>query len=164
MTTDTTPREDERPPRRGWAPGKYLCHCHQCERLFVGDKRASECAECAYAAPDETTARAALAAACPECGGTRSQFPNAWPPETYRHAYPCKACRAVGDEHFAKMVEKCVLFTVWAAGQGISPVEGEPVESPETFLCEYSCMSGDEDWDSFAERARSALAKEQSRG
>lgn len=43
---------DERPPRGGWAAGNYTCVCHSCERAFAGDKRARECAECAYSRPE----------------------------------------------------------------------------------------------------------------
>ena len=34
-------------PVRGFAPGGYFCDCLTCRRRFMGDKRASECAECA---------------------------------------------------------------------------------------------------------------------
>jgi hypothetical protein len=43
---------DPRPHRLGWAPGDYLNRCRDCQRKFVGDKRARQCADCAYAAPD----------------------------------------------------------------------------------------------------------------
>lgn len=41
-------KEDTRPKRGMWAPGKYMCECHSCGVVFVGDKRAIECADCAY--------------------------------------------------------------------------------------------------------------------
>lgn len=41
-------KQDTRPRRRGWAPGNYLCDCHNCHHIFFGDKRAIECADCAY--------------------------------------------------------------------------------------------------------------------
>lgn len=44
--------DDNRPPRGRWAAGMYTCVCTGCERAFAGDKRASECAECAYARPE----------------------------------------------------------------------------------------------------------------
>jgi hypothetical protein len=40
---------DGRQPRRSWAPGGYLCLCRECEEHFLGDKRALQCADCAYA-------------------------------------------------------------------------------------------------------------------
>jgi hypothetical protein len=45
-------KEDARPRRYGWAPGKYMNTCVDCKCTFIGDKRALECADCAYARPD----------------------------------------------------------------------------------------------------------------
>jgi len=42
-------KEDKRPRRGGWAPGSYQCFCCECEKPFMGDKRAVMCADCAYA-------------------------------------------------------------------------------------------------------------------
>jgi hypothetical protein len=42
------PARDLRPRNRGWAPGEHLSKCCLCSELFLGDKRASECAPCAY--------------------------------------------------------------------------------------------------------------------
>lgn len=39
---------DQRPTKGSWAPGNYLCRCYGCDRVFFGDKRAVECAPCAY--------------------------------------------------------------------------------------------------------------------
>jgi len=39
---------DKRPHRAGWARGPYHRICQECERVFVGDKRAVTCAPCAY--------------------------------------------------------------------------------------------------------------------
>lgn len=39
---------DERERKGSWAPGSYICHCMQCKDLFIGDKRAMMCADCAY--------------------------------------------------------------------------------------------------------------------
>lgn len=41
--------EDKRSPRRGWAPGGYVCGCVKCGEQFTGEKRAYHCADCAYA-------------------------------------------------------------------------------------------------------------------
>lgn len=41
-------KEDKRPKRGSWAPGNYFSKCMQCDSLFVGDKRALWCADCAY--------------------------------------------------------------------------------------------------------------------
>ena len=43
-----TPLGDTREARGGWAPGVYLNRCSRCNQLFTGDKRAYECAVCAY--------------------------------------------------------------------------------------------------------------------
>jgi hypothetical protein len=47
---------DRRDKRGGWAPGRYLCTCSQPSHVgakrFTGDKRATICADCAYAKPD----------------------------------------------------------------------------------------------------------------
>lgn len=39
---------DMRPRKDAWAPGKYLNTCPVCGERFLGDKRAYECAPCAY--------------------------------------------------------------------------------------------------------------------
>lgn len=44
---------DSRPPKDGWAPGTYQCHCTECKNVFLGDKRATTCASCVY---DKVTA------------------------------------------------------------------------------------------------------------
>ena len=46
-------KEDPRPARGGYAPGNYMVVCHGCNEVFVGDKRASQCADCAYSATKE---------------------------------------------------------------------------------------------------------------
>ncbi len=44
-------KQDERPQRLGWAPGKYMGHCGMCGEMFWGDKRVIQCADCAYTIP-----------------------------------------------------------------------------------------------------------------
>ena len=44
--------EDKRPKRHGWAPGGYICTCGLCGKRFQGDKRARNCAPCAYTLPE----------------------------------------------------------------------------------------------------------------
>jgi hypothetical protein len=39
---------DTRPQKGAWAPGSYARRCGGCEEMFVGDKRALNCADCAY--------------------------------------------------------------------------------------------------------------------
>jgi hypothetical protein len=47
-------KDDKRPQRYGWAPGGYLQTCRTCNEHYSGDKRATLCADCAYALPDPT--------------------------------------------------------------------------------------------------------------
>jgi hypothetical protein len=46
---DANFKHDVRAKRNGWAPGDYLCACQSCGCRFIGDKRARQCADCAYA-------------------------------------------------------------------------------------------------------------------
>lgn len=61
---------DDRPslPAFGWAPGFYMGKCDDCGYAFMGDKRASRCAICAYNARDEVERKrqtdALIAAMC----------------------------------------------------------------------------------------------------
>lgn len=47
-------KDDQRPAlvSKGWAPGDYFCKCFECKSQFLGDKRATRCADCAYAAAE----------------------------------------------------------------------------------------------------------------
>ena len=45
---DTFGMADNRPEKGGWAKGGYYGTCMKCRERFLGDKRASECADCAY--------------------------------------------------------------------------------------------------------------------
>ena len=51
MENYTDYKEDDRPKRGLWAPGGYTGKCKECESLFIGDKRAHHCADCAYDMP-----------------------------------------------------------------------------------------------------------------
>ena len=44
--------EEKKYPIGGYAPGSYLCHCGSCDKQFMGDKRAFQCAPCAVADKD----------------------------------------------------------------------------------------------------------------
>ncbi len=41
-------KRDDRPQKGAWAPGNYMNKCSGCGCGFIGDKRAYECADCAY--------------------------------------------------------------------------------------------------------------------
>lgn len=47
-------KEDTRPHRGAWAPGNYQRRCFECNELFIGGKRATMCADCAYAELEST--------------------------------------------------------------------------------------------------------------
>lgn len=40
-------------PLGAYAPGNYTCHCANCKKQFVGDKRAVQCLECAISCTQE---------------------------------------------------------------------------------------------------------------
>lgn len=42
-------KQSSKPPRNGWAIGWYVGKCNDCGLYFQGDKRAYQCADCAYA-------------------------------------------------------------------------------------------------------------------
>jgi hypothetical protein len=48
MTAWKDYKRDDRPQRGCWAPGNYCCRCVTCADHFIGDKRAVQCADCAY--------------------------------------------------------------------------------------------------------------------
>ena len=43
---------DKRPKKNYWAPGDYTGKCVDCGCWFMGDKRAQQCADCAYEIED----------------------------------------------------------------------------------------------------------------
>jgi len=50
FSTNFTKPTDKTPnpwPLNGYAPGKYISICGNCDRNFEGDKRAIRCLECA---------------------------------------------------------------------------------------------------------------------
>lgn len=56
-TAFTTMNQHYRPARGGWAPGGYFCTCRTCQGSFIGDKRATSCADCAYAKDTEVNTK-----------------------------------------------------------------------------------------------------------
>jgi hypothetical protein len=51
-----------------------------------------------------------------------------------------------------ELLREALRFAVWAAGEGLLPADGETANSPECFLLAYSQATGDEDWDTLADR------------
>jgi hypothetical protein len=50
--SERLPKTDRRPPIGMWACGEYICQCVDCGAFFLGDKRAGNCADCAYQRED----------------------------------------------------------------------------------------------------------------
>ena len=73
------------------------------------------------------------------------------------------AAPATGGEREALvvMLSEAVRFASWAAGEGICPVEGQPARAPEDFLMEYSDATGEEEWETMADRLPAILALSQ---
>lgn len=68
---------DTRPAAGGWAPGHYMCQCRSCQDMFMGDKRATCCADCAYKySMEEVVKRAAK---------LRGELPSLIQPNTSDH-------------------------------------------------------------------------------
>ncbi len=57
-----------------------------------------------------------------------------------------------------KLIYEAIRFAHWAAGEGLSPAPGEPAESPEIFLMDYTVETDDEFWETLAERISAADA------
>lgn len=66
MNEDDIIRVDHRPPKNGFASGNYFCTCKKCDKSYLGDKRSSNCGDCAYKELDDTERLLLLAAVCSE--------------------------------------------------------------------------------------------------
>ena len=62
-----------------------------------------------------------------------------------------------------ELVFQSVRFADWAAGEGICPLASEGVEEPADFLFAYSRASGDEEWETMADRISSYVSDLESR-
>jgi hypothetical protein len=51
-----------------------------------------------------------------------------------------------------RLLRDSVLFAVWAAGEGITPADSEGVRAPEDFLMDFSNATGEEGWETLADR------------
>ncbi len=45
------------------------------------------------------------------------------------------------------LVYEALRFAIWAAGEGLIPIDGEPARSPEDFIYEFAAATGFDDWD-----------------
>lgn len=55
-----------------------------------------------------------------------------------------------------ELIYQALRFFFWAAGEGISPAKGDHAEEPEECFWQYGLRTGDEDWETVAERYRVA--------
>ena len=51
-----------------------------------------------------------------------------------------------------KLIREALRFANWGAGEGLAPQDAEAAKDPSEFLFEYSSETGDEDWDTLADR------------
>ena len=58
-----------------------------------------------------------------------------------------------------RVVFEAIKFANWAAGQGVTPIDGEDASPPEEFLMAYSETTGDEDWESLPIRIAQTIRK-----
>lgn len=63
------------------------------------------------------------------------------------------------DANDAAFIRECIRFTFWACGEGICPVDGEDAIDPAEIFMAYTRETGDEDWETVAERFPKALVK-----
>lgn len=64
----------------------------------------------------------------------------------------------------AELIYQALRFSFWAAGEGFCPAPGEDAEEPEEFFWQYSQRTGDDDWETLAERFRLASTAETALG
>lgn len=55
-----------------------------------------------------------------------------------------------------EMVYQSLRFLFWAAGEGFSPINKDDGPDPEDVFWQYSLRTGDEDWETLAERYRTS--------
>ena len=59
------------------------------------------------------------------------------------------------------LIRNAIRFANWAAGEGLCPADDQGVPAPEDFLFAYSTATGDEEWDTLADRIADRLALSQ---
>lgn len=57
------------------------------------------------------------------------------------------------------LIYECVRFTNWAAGEGLSPADGENAKAPDDILMDYSRTMDDPDWDKLPEHIVELIRK-----
>lgn len=64
---------------------------------------------------------------------------------------------SIPSADLAELIYQSVRFSFWAGGQGICPVAGEDAGEPEEFFYRYSLATGDEEWETLADRLAIAM-------
>jgi hypothetical protein len=55
------------------------------------------------------------------------------------------------NSHTIKLIEECIKFTYWAAGEGLAPSHADDTrKDPEDIFLDYSVKTDDEDWEGLA--------------
>ena len=101
---------DQRPTRWGWSPGGYGQRCLTCGDGFIGDKRASSCADCAYKRPDLEETKESVSAdlkTCPFCKTKKPTFTN------HSMQFNGEMLVSLGCCGFRKCGEKAELIEDW---------------------------------------------------
>ena len=83
LTSKAMKNQDYRPKKGWWAPGDYFNTCTVCDTLFIGDKRAGVCADCAYAELESASSVSKLPVSydykCVRCGQpVQVRSPKSW--------------------------------------------------------------------------------------
>lgn len=64
---------------------------------------------------------------------------------------------AANNVALAEMIRQSIRFSSWAAGEGICPIAGEPASAPDDFMMAYSVATGDEQWETLADRVATRI-------
>jgi hypothetical protein len=117
---------DARPSKGGWAPGTYQCRCTKCQNVFLGDKRTTTCASCAY---DQVVATRSPGGDLCVCGHERQE-----------HAFGIGCPKNFkGEFRLADDSEKSILATadeVEASTPPVAGYQGVCVKCKRMFLSE----------------------------
>lgn len=62
------------------------------------------------------------------------------------------AADIIAREPLQELIYQALRFACWASGEGICLEEGDEAAAPEDFLLDYSKATGDEDWETLADR------------
>ena len=60
--------------------------------------------------------------------------------------------RLESGEAIVAVIREALRFSMWAVGEGLSPMDGEDAADPTDFFLAYTKATGDEDWETVADR------------